>query len=385
MTREERIQVAVRNVTDAFIFSLLFLLYSSCFNYIGFETSGAVRLAVTFLLLFFILQAKKIDRKPYVFQWNIILIFVIAPLLSSVWCLIYHGQSLSESIKNLFFNNYPILLYWYFHARKTTVSTLFKVIILLSVIWTTLEIVQQFTYPTYFFASRVEDQLHGSALEQRNGIWRFMIQPWFIAYMAGIYAWNKIIDKFSIKYSVILLIFALPVISNADILFGDFVEMTTTQAEDKDNDVRTLASYFYGVEYFQDDMNKIFGNGKPSGKSAYGKEIMHYQDDLGLWTADIGFIGDYSIYGIFYVLIEAITFLKVFFYWRRLPSWLSLLFLGLLANSFIMSPFIGSHMVLLIVMFYMADVYYVKSERERPKATKKVINEDPIFLRYLLR
>lgn len=248
--------------------------------------------------------------------------------------------------------------------------------------------------------------------------------------MAGIYAWNKIIDKFSIKYllvfvyssvgiymyltrtvmfsyvllvllmvlisiikkrskiikySVILLIFALPVISNADILFGDFVEMTTTQAEDKDNDVRTLASYFYGVEYFQDDMNKIFGNGKPSGKSAYGKEIMHYQDDLGLWTADIGFIGDYSIYGIFYVLIEAITFLKVFFYWRRLPSWLSLLFLGLLANSFIMSPFIGSHMVLLIVMFYMADVYYVKSERERPKATKKVINEDPIFLRYLLR
>lgn len=373
------------------------LLFSNCFSFIYWGLNPFIYKLIIFIFFTYALfTKKKCTRKRY-FDRPLILLFFVGPFLSAISCYLYHGQSLPNSAIVLFHLLGPVFLYWILHRFSFKPEAIIIVFLCCAFIWTFLEIIQQFTYPLYFFASRTEEMERGSGLEQRNGLWRFLIEPWSICFMMAIYSWVKYLmtsktswfvsfaflsigiymyltrivfvsfvfvfflslfllqSKRMRTFFVVSILIALPMIIYSEEIFGYFFEATSTQVSNSDDDDRLIAATFYGITYFPSWICNLIGNGLPYQLSAYGKESAYYEDVLRIWRTDIGFIGDYNYFGAIYIIFE-IYFYFVIYKIRNIIEKYQLLFIcGLFISSFIISPFNGSQLFVLIFLCYLID------------------------------
>lgn len=376
-----------------------FLVFNQFFNCIYYPDSNipiAIFIVVVGLAIF--RKGISVNNPNMPFEKYIILLYGICPLVSIIPCYLFHGQSFGNSIYAIVTSNISIGMYWYLHSKKIPPNNLIHLVLFLAVIWSLIELVEQITYPSYLFALRTESVERGTVLELRNGVWRYMIQPWFVGFFACMYLWCKILSgrrsvltivlfcisllgiylyitrvviattiislfisyiiahkKKRVSTILFLTFFAYIIYLFSETLFGELIEQTQKQAND-DEDIRLVQLVFYGIQYFPHWLCNIFGNGLPSFTSSYGKEIMDYEDLYSLWRADIGIVGDYNIFGIQYTIVTFLTFWKVFRVRKIIDNYIVYLFLGLLLCSYIMPPFRGSHLILLSIMFYLSDV-----------------------------
>ncbi|MDQ3535845.1 MAG: hypothetical protein M3421_09505 [Bacteroidota bacterium] len=150
------------------------------------------------------------------------------------------------------------------------------------------------------------------------------------------------------KYLLFFTICMLFLVSSLSFLFDKYVEMTSSQLDDEDY-IRILSGNFYLYEYWPHWTAKLIGNGTSHHTSNYGQEIEQLQSYLGFYRADIGIIGAFNQYGIFFVLnilwvnIKGIflkinfdkdKYLKVFFFYLT-----SMLILSQSYNSMSAIPF----------------------------------------------
>lgn len=390
----------------AFVTIISFMVATKCFYFTGLSDWGGWRYYLWgAILLLLILQSStpiKYIKKPC---FSIVFICILCPVISSVPCYLFHGQSFFDSIRAIIGLSYPWLLYFYLHKYKAPPRTIIKIICILGIIWTFLEIIQQFTYPSYWFASRGYDSKEEVAL--RNGVWRYMIQPWFIGYLAGVYYWFRYLNyrrirdfllmllclvgvylyvtrviiasilfvilmsflfvnkiKLSRKLTVLLLmlIASIPIYLYWDLFFGEFYNQTVEQYENSDTDTRMLAILFYGYDYFPSTVCNFFGNGIPLPFSSYGKEIISYEEIQGLYRSDIGIIGDYNLYGGFYIICLFFALWKFFSSRKHLQSYQIYTMIGLLLTYYIIPIFQEQHRNIVIAMFfYLCDYSYSNS------------------------
>lgn len=304
------------------------------------------------VLLIIIGNSYIFTKKNLPFKTNALL-FILFPCLSAFGAYIYHDQPMVLSfiwLRTIFL----WLFYFVLHIFKIPREKIIGLMIFTGCVWVFLTIVQQFTYPTALFYSR-EDSERGSIL--RAGVYRFMpggmqyglfvLMYFFYKYLTttsrekmysllyvvggllGIYYYGTrqyILSSLMCMGMTILLLKAnarakylmllVPVLVMAwafkDVLFGQMIEFTSQQMEyGYEEDIRMLSADFYLNDYWPHWTAKLIGNGQEHIKSDYGKEMQLILAYFHFYRSDVGIIGTFNKFGIFYVLSVLWIIIKV--------------------------------------------------------------------------
>lgn len=347
--------------------------------------------------------------KKGAFSTNIVL-FIALPYISSIGAYLYHGQSILDSFLTLRMHFYW-LFYFVLHYYNVDVNKLVKLMIVIGLVWAILNIVQQFTYPSYWFYSR-SDTADTSIL--RAGVYRFMpfrhqygmfaIFYFFYQYLrnrktnniiyvlvglAGFYFFGtrQFLAITIISLGVMLLwmnqgkrFFAMflflasvgVLIYFQDILLGKFIELSSEDVNE--DNIRLLAYDYYFNTYWPDDIfSRIIGNGhNHSYKGSYAMEISRLEQDLRIYRSDIGIIGSYNKFGLLYV--GAIFWYNIKgmrdTYYTQHNRFIKLFFLG----SLLLLPLSVYYSHQSAIPFFCIITYIVEKGFKLKESSKKLTN-----------
>lgn len=314
------ISEGLMNIIEIFVLSILFVIAVYNFN--------------------------KIQTRRSLFKTNVHF-FIWLPFLSAFGALVFHHQSLPVSLLVLRANFYW-LLYFLLHLFEIPPKKIINLMIVIGCGWILLTSLQQFTYPRYYFYTK--DEENHSIL--RAGVYRFMVLGqqyglfvlfyFFYRYMITAKLYNLIYvmmglcgfyfygtRQFALAAVVCMCVGILFIRSNArfriifltismfivtwlisgvflkfsikDALFNQYVEMTNEQLQYGD-DIRLRSANFYLYEYWPHWLAKFIGNGQAYGKSVYGAEMDMIRAKYHYYRSDVGIIGAYNQFGLFYVL-----------------------------------------------------------------------------------
>lgn len=382
-----------------FIIIFLILLFSNCFSFVGWNpTLGGqlTKVVLLVLLAYFVINVNKLPNTP---MKPFVLGLMLLPFVSIIGSNTLHGQGVAEGFRRTMFTlSYIFFFVMYF--LKVEARVILKMCVVFGIFWVAMEAIQQFTYPTIWFATRYDT--FDKAIEIRNGVYRYNMEGREFGLILLFYSFQKYLEtpkrKFllgiimglvgiyllatrqimvasimcllygmvalhKIKFTSFLaiLVIVLLVYLNMDTLFGDYIEMT--QDVDEDN-IRLISYNFFGIEYNHGQfLPFLFGNGL-EGESNYGKEIANLQD-YGLFRADIGIVGMYSWYGIFYVLMILAFFVYIFKKRKFVDLYLKMYVLYMFVTSVMLHHFGYSthHIMTLCVILYLIDGSILRNKR----------------------
>lgn len=378
---------------------LFFIIFIRFFSYIGWNNSmtSTIGLVMSIVFLFYTLgNLSYIKSQTSIFSTQIWLLAFI-PFFSYIPALVLHDQSILDSFRASGSRNLMYLTFFVLMIRNYKEEEIIKVVMAMGAFWAIIQIVQQFTFPKFWFSYSVDEDM---GVQVRNGIYRFapfgrefgllFVFISFVRYIkekktiyllalllgvVGVYltVTRQIVVAVLIaiiyglhqtkvlrsKSSLIFIVFALVLYSNMDILIGDFAEMTDSNLS---NDYSRFNSYlFYGLEYNQGNLLAfLFGNGDPCVGSNYFSEIENFQRNFGLWRSDIGVVGMYSSYGIIY-MIPIITFFYTLFKYRKFIDLEYQMFGILVLLTSVMLWHFGhtfEHVVPMACVYYLMDLSY---------------------------
>jgi hypothetical protein len=291
--------------------------------------------AGTVLVLLFSTYGK--SRKTY-FNSNAIL-FLTLPLLSVVGAWFFHQQHPALSLWVLRVN-ILWLLYFVLHKFNIPVERIIKLMVFTGIVWMLITIIQQFTFPNYLFYHDSEANPNSF---YRLGVYRFRVYGhqygtfvllfFFYQYLhkrkllhlgivllglVALYYYGT--RQFAISalicivlslgyvrgrarlYAGLLLLLGVPILFYyKDVLFAKYIEMTVQQLNNPES-AREVSARFWFYEYWPTWLAKITGNGVPHIASEYGREMDILKYTMRLFRSDVGIIGAFSQFGIFYVL-----------------------------------------------------------------------------------
>jgi len=318
-------------------------------------------------LIFFVFTSSAKITEKLLFRDNVIL-FIAIPLLSGISAFIYHDQPLHLSLLILR-TNFFWLLYFVLHFFNVKEKQLLRLLLAMGLMWMLITVVQQFTYPVYYFYSKDESDSYSIL---RAGIYRFMAYghqygTFVLIYCVYMYFVRRkvlylVITIFSLiafyyygtrqfavaglacipfaifflKGSTRLIALAVAIIGGCvlfyfrDQLFSQYVAMTREQLQFGE-DVRQRSAKFWLNEYWPHWTATIFGNGRPHIGSEYGQEVEAIRSKFHFYRSDVGIAGALNEFGILYVLNILIVNIKGLRSWNLLKhdKYLVLLFLNL--------------------------------------------------------
>jgi hypothetical protein len=293
-------------------------------------------IAIISLLTLVVYNLSVLKKPNLKFKINVLL-FLLLPFLSVIGAKIYHDQDYSLSLLVTRFFLFW-LFYYVLHIFNTPPEKIIKLLVFVGCTWIFLVVIQQFTYPEYYFYTKSDNKNLYRAGIYRYGVVGvqygiFVLFYFFYKYfntkkiytliyvalaIIGLYYTGtrqimfaafaslfvaillvKGVSKW--KYLLFFTIMIFLLVSSFAYLFDELLEMTTAQVSDEDY-IRILSANFYLYEYWPHWTAKLIGNGPAHGDSAYGQEIEQLQSYLTFYRADIGIIGVFNSLGIFFVL-----------------------------------------------------------------------------------
>lgn len=300
-------------------------------------------ISVTVLIIFMRLFYNREVNFKARFKGEILIIF-IGITLSMFMADWGHGQVLSTTaIAQRFM--YFYLFYWALHSLKPTTDDIHKLILSISAIYYSFYILQYFAYPTLLFNVRIS--------EERETLRIFL--PGFTFLVLGYFMiLNRLFMTFTLPRFLLLLmlfstfimlgtrqiLFSILILTIANILFSqkvkskvfifvllilsmipiflmfqeiftNLIDLSKQQTESIAENVRIRAVYFFLTELFPNTLAYITGNGADSSNSTYGFMIQMYKDAYGFFQSDIGLIGDYTKFGIFFIIGVTLIMIRV--------------------------------------------------------------------------
>ncbi|MEN2400557.1 hypothetical protein GKZ90_0012265 [Flavobacterium sp. MC2016-06] len=379
------------------------------FVYIPDRVFDFFEFAIVFITIFLLANKwSKLKRKDLLFRKNV-KYFILIPLISSFGAYFYHKQEFYWSLIEL-----RIIFFWLFyfllHAYDISESKIIKLTVKIGVIWALINIIQQFTFPFYLFridaGAGGEDSIDAFI---REGLLRFRIsgqQYGMFLVFFSFYHFLKTRKKILILYVIIgllgfyyygtrqflfgiliglvicaflvrgssfhfsllfLLIGGGLLIYNMDLLFGSLIKKSNEQLSSEDY-IRFLSADFYLNQFWPKDdwFSRFIGNGQSQNLSLYGKEMNSINSDLKFFSSDVGIIGGYSKFGVFYVANVLWSNLKGIFYTYKLQSrrYLILFFVYALMLLLLSEYYANAA----VIPFYCIIFYLVDKANEQAKS-----------------
>ena len=373
---------------------LLFVLLTGCFycKYWNLPSmfSQLVYVAIIIVSILGVGKIKKIDAR---FSREILLL-VILPFLSSWGAFELHGQSFVRSIPPTIYVCVA-LVYFLLHERQANSTKLIKVIYCVALTFVFIQIFQQLIPSRAMFGVSVL----GNELEVRNGFSRFRMGNMEPSLVILFYYWCLLLKKFRQKYMVffilmslsiyltltrqlmattmatillsvilfnntrkkmrqyvVLLIFTVGVYVYKDVLFGSFLEQTVEGNDLTEDNIRLASLTFYWNQIISSPISFLIGNGVPNANSLFG-QIMKSWMDVGFYTSDIGIVGIWWHFGIFFIFIYISMLIKILIIYRKYISlYLKLFVIATAFISVMIYPFAtSSNYLLWALLLYMID------------------------------
>lgn len=386
---------------------VLLLFFTNIFSIKGYDSDlyrNSTKIVLFIIILYTFFHRNELNKIHIRFK-KFVLGLIIIPLLGFIPAYILHGQGFLASLLGAHIN-LGYFFFFFLFLIKAKEQQIVKIFCIFGIFWSGIELVQQFTYPTYWFATRGDTFEH--SIEIRNGIYRynvlgrefglillfycferFMLEKsrkyllGIIIALVGIYllATRQIIamsvvclfaglfmmKKISIGSFMLIAIVAAIIYANAETLFGEFIEMT--ESVDKDY-IRFLAYEFYGITYNKGNILAfLLGNGSPYAPSSYFQEIDNLEQSFGLYRADIGIVGMYSTFGIMYVIMILWFFIYVFRHRKFIDTYLLMYVLFMAGTSIMLHHFAYSlsNVIIGCFIFYLIEINITKNKRRLQK------------------
>ena len=285
--------------------------------------------------------------KGFIFPVQLICFSILFSVIIS-W--LTWGQSLADCITG----SIPILIwvfFFYLHHVKFPIEKIEKIILFYGMVYLVLYFFQ-FTHPNsnYFIDSDVIDESRGIAriIFPGNGVFYLsvfialnkitMVKKdrllWLFILLMGlvvtvmqvtrqiimitvvIYLFHFLKKQHPIKKILVIgAVFALIIYifqSDNPIVKG-LIGTQKDNLQEGSNYVRVQAATFFMTDFSYSNINRIFGNGVPYGKtSAFNKYTDLYRNYYGFYLSDVGLVAIYAMFGIFAVLGYLLIWLKSF-------------------------------------------------------------------------
>lgn len=342
------------------------------------------------------------------FHFRTLVLFLIwVPFVSILNSWSIYSQSPSRSFL-LMTTQSTWVIYFLLHKYKVQEQVVLKVFFYIALFLVGIQIVQQFTYPNAPFGTMSQDVMierHAmEAAEQRNGLWRFRMHQngyytapilfamWigirkkadfklgvFIAlFFASIYLTltrqvmfacilvifcSMFMGQKKINFTALLLglIFIAGLYVYYDVLFSKLAQQT--QDDSNEDNVRLLAASMLWEESLKTPFTFLFGYGLPDSTSAYGLHMYKLSNFLGIYTSDVGFIGQIFERGFIYVCVCYFMFYKLFFKFKKLiPMYIRMfvMFAGVM-SVMIFPCIVPAQTVVWAMLLYVCDLHINKS------------------------
>lgn len=392
----------------AFILLLVYVvLVTSGFENIYWNSTygGWFRNIVSFGLLGYLVCSHP-NSCQYHFR-PLVLLLIWIPFISIFNSWSIYSQSPSRSFL-LMTSQSTWIIYFLLHKYRVQEQTILKVLLYIALFLVAIQIIQQFTYPNAPFGTVTDpDMLYKGSLEtaeKRNGIWRFrMHQNGYyttpILFALWIWARKKLNPKLVMfialllisiyltltrqvlfaciltifcsmfmgqkKINVTALLMGLLLIGGLyiyyDTLFSSLAEKT--QDESTDDNIRLLAASMLWGESLKSPFTFLFGYGLPDSSSAYGLHMYKLNSFLGVFTTDVGFIGQIFERGFIYVCVCYYMFYKLFFKLKKqIPTYIRMFVMFTSVMSIMIFPCITpAQTIVWVMLLYICDLHINKS------------------------
>lgn len=348
------------------------------------------------------------NKIPYHFKSEVSLL-ILFPVFSITGAFFYHEQNIIDSAVALLFV-YMWLFYFNLHKLRLNPNTIVRIVVAMGIIWSSINIIQQFTFPNLLFLRSINIDESYFQMTSRGGFLRLGFMDQRFAIFAAIYLWFKIISK---KGGIIILIlftislvgifftgtrqlivsllltivvfsfmiykvqskqfirvfFIVSVLSVVIIVFGldlfvTLIKLSEKQGVGTDSFQRIVEMKFFLKDYWPSDSNffhYFIGNGWEYPLSNYGKDISNLRD-YKLSRGDIGIIGGFSKGGIFYIVVIFIIFYKVLkTKTNKQTLFIKFFFFQLFLTSFTSKNFfdyLPSIMLIIVSLYYLEYAKY---------------------------
>ncbi len=298
------------------------------------------------MLLFIVIQEiyGKTERLEHNFKIPVFLIFT-GIFLSMIAANAYHGQNFGLTIwaqRAMYF----YLFYFFLHYLKPDKEELEKIVLTIGILYTIFYLLQWAIYPTMIFDVRQVDArgtirifLPGASFltfalylclhrfYRNNEIkYIFLVVAFlsilvlmatrnFLASVILVILYSLIFGKtIRSRYIIyfLILLSVIPIFIIFQDIFIEMVELSERQSENFETDIRVRAAKFFLTDFFPNKLTYIMGNGQDHGQSIYGMRILTYKIAHGYYQSDIGIIGDFFFFFLFYIVGYFLLFVKVF-------------------------------------------------------------------------
>lgn len=382
---------------------LFVILFTSCFNISGWNTTYAGWISNILSYLFFVyLLFEKRKNNEYHFS-SIVMLLIFVPFLSILNSWFIYSQSPYRSFTVLL-GQFMWVIYFLLHKYKVSEQTILNIFLFISLCIVTIQIVQQITYPNAPFGTLSEDMMIErralESAEQRNGMWRFRMHQngyYTAPILFAMWVWmrNKINPKLVVlvglmfvsiyltltrqvmfaciltifcsifmgqkKINIAVLLLGLVLITglyvNYDVLFSKLAQQT--QDDSTEDNVRILAASLLWDESLKTPFTFLFGYGLPDGNSQYGIYMNKLRVFYGIYTTDVGFIGQIFERGVIYVCICYYMFYKLFFKLKKvIPLYIRMFVMFAGVMSVMIFPCISpAQNIVWVLLLYICDLH----------------------------
>lgn len=386
-------KLQLQSINTSIIILGLAIISTSFFAYIGWDITNGGRILkiIDILILIYCAQHLKLIRteKGFHFTKETSHIFYYSFFSVIGGFLIFGNSPIGSAIERL--NHTFIFIYFILHFKQVQEAHLIKVMLVLTVIITSILLIQQFTFPFALFGLG-DAQDPNPTIEIRNGLIRYRIGSHTFLLLTAFFYWDKLskqikatsiiafgiailgiyllLTKQLIATTIITIFISIFLIRNnkiktivfcllvilcilgfiyKDILFSEMLDNAKDQAS-KD-DIRVLSAYFFLDKIFSNPIGFIFGNG-------YTPLLQQWGEKYGYWATDVGFIGEIFLYGIIYISVYIQILWKVYKYKKYLPLYIKMYIISTLFISIMIFPYRTNYeFITWAIVLYICDLY----------------------------
>ena len=402
----------LRNISVFFVFmaaSNFFWFAMVPKNLILMLVFGGIVFMLAVVLLGLIYDPSRRFEMNFNYEISLIFLSLLLATLGAKWG---HDQSFMLTAwaqKGMYF----YLFYFFLHTIRIRPEELEKMIIVIAVLYIVLFMMQYVAYPRQLFGTRVEEargtiRIFLPAKAFVVMIYFYCLQEFF-AKLKPIYlvfclatiavtilqgkstalallllgtAINLVVSKrvqSKLLIALLLIICAIPVAIAFQDIFIQLIEVSQEQSANEGEDIRVRAAKFFLFEFPPTALNYIVGNGESHMASSYGMRIFMYKMNFGFFQNDIGIIGEYSKYGILYVIVVFIIVRRIllakihpkymYFKYYILVSLLGMIMGGVFARS--------DAYVTILAILYIIDIDWHK-KRYKLEEKKVAIEKEQL-------
>jgi len=289
-------------------------------------------------MMFAVIVVQEIYGKEKTLKLNFrepVFLILTGVFLSMIIASAYHNQNYLLTFWAQRFM-YFYIFYFFLHTLKPDLKDLEKIVLTLGILYAASFLIQYIIFPTTIFNVRQDVDrgtirifIPGSSfmglsiymclhrfytLNKVRYVFlvviflsimiligtRYALSVTFLVVIASLLFSKVIKSRFLIYFLV--LVSVIPLFIFFQEIFESMIAVSQEQTENFHQNVRIRATRFFLTDFFPNTLAYIFGNGQDHMGSPYGMRVFYYKNVLGYFQSDIGIIGDFSKFGLFFAV-----------------------------------------------------------------------------------